>query len=220
MIFQDNIMKEYLRNVYFITGTPCGGKTTVSKALGAKYGFPVYDVDERFDLHRSLSDERHQPNMNKLFKDADEFFGRSVEDYKAWLRGSRREQLDFILLDLIRLSQNGIVICDCHLTFGEAEILSVPSRIVFMLREPTGLVEEYSSRPDHQDFRAFLHSASDVEKAKNTVNTTLYEMNAKYYNDVKNSNYFWVERDGARTKSETLALVEKHFGWAASQKTS
>ena len=37
MIFQDNIIKEYLRNVYFISGTPCGGKTTITRALGEKY---------------------------------------------------------------------------------------------------------------------------------------------------------------------------------------
>lgn len=37
MIFQDNVIKEYLKNVYFITGTPCGGKTTVSRALWEDY---------------------------------------------------------------------------------------------------------------------------------------------------------------------------------------
>ena len=47
MIFQDNVIKEYLKNVYFITGTPCGGKTTVSRALAEKYGFELFDVDER-----------------------------------------------------------------------------------------------------------------------------------------------------------------------------
>ena len=51
MIFQDNVIKEYLKNVYFITGTPCGGKTTVSRALAEKYGFELFDVDERFDEH-------------------------------------------------------------------------------------------------------------------------------------------------------------------------
>ena len=44
MIFQDNVIKEYLKNVYFITGTPCGGKTTVSRALAEKYGFELFDV--------------------------------------------------------------------------------------------------------------------------------------------------------------------------------
>ena len=52
MIFQDNVIKEYLKNVYFITGTPCGGKTTVSRALAEKYGFELFDVDERFDEHK------------------------------------------------------------------------------------------------------------------------------------------------------------------------
>ena len=37
MNLQDNILKEYLKNVFFVTGTPCGGKTTVSKALGEKF---------------------------------------------------------------------------------------------------------------------------------------------------------------------------------------
>ena len=60
MIFQDNVIKEYLKNVYFITGTPCGGKTTVSRALAEKYGFePVsythLDVYKRQALQRVLS---------------------------------------------------------------------------------------------------------------------------------------------------------------------
>ena len=37
MIFQDNVIKEYLRNVYFITGTPCGGKTTISRELAKRH---------------------------------------------------------------------------------------------------------------------------------------------------------------------------------------
>lgn len=74
MIFQDNVLKEYLKNVYFITGTPCGGKTTVSRALGEKYHIQVYDIDEMFTSHQKLSDPEHQPAMNKVFADSDEFF--------------------------------------------------------------------------------------------------------------------------------------------------
>lgn len=44
--------------------------------------------------------------MNKKFKDADEFFGRTVEEYKQWLISNTREQLDFVLMDLISLSQD------------------------------------------------------------------------------------------------------------------
>lgn len=66
MIFQDNVIKEYLKNVYFITGTPCGGKTTVSRALAEKYGFELFDVDERFDEHKKMSNPLFQPAMQRF----------------------------------------------------------------------------------------------------------------------------------------------------------
>ena len=66
--------KQQFKNVYFITGTATGGKPTMSKQLAQKYGFVRYDVDEEFDKHKKLSNPKDQPNMNKSFKNADEFF--------------------------------------------------------------------------------------------------------------------------------------------------
>ena len=218
MIFQDNIIKEYLKNVYFIAGTPCGGKTVVSRTLGKKFGIPVYDIDERFEDHQRISDKEHQPAMNRNFKDADEFFGRSVEEYKSWLLQNTREQLDFVLLDLMRLSVNGPIICDCHLTLEQAAMVTEPSRMAFMLKEPKDLVEDYCNRPDHQGFSDFIHSASDYEKAKAACNETLLSLNAQYFQDVKKSGYFWLERDDRRGIEETAALVAKHFGLAEIKK--
>ena len=213
MIIQENIIKEYLRNVYFITGTPCGGKTTIIKTLVKKYGIEAYLIDEQFSVHQLMSDAEHQPNMNKRFKDADEFFGRSVEEYSNWLLGNTREQLDFVLLDLIKLSRNKVVLCDIHLAAKEALKYTDPSRIAFLLRNPKELVEEYSSRPDHAGFCEFIHSATDYEKAKATVNETLYSLNIDNYNYIKDSDFFWLERDDNRTVEETADLVAKHFGW-------
>ena len=208
MVFQDNIIKEYLRNVYFITGTPCGGKTTVSRALGKKHGIPVYDIDEHFEAHQVISDAEHQPNMNKRFESADEFFGRSPEEYRQWLTDNVREQMDFVLLDLMRLSQNGPIICDCHLTLEQAEKITDPSRIVFMLREPVGIIDEYCNRPDHQDFKEYIESATNPETAKANCNETLYMLNIDYYKTIKTSKYNWIERDTSRSVEETVKLVE------------
>lgn len=195
MIFQDNVIKEYLKNVHFITGTPCGGKTTIARALAKRHGFLVYDVDAQFAEHRKISNTLLQPTMNTVFSDADAFFGRTVAEYRRWLVDSTREQLDFALLDLIRLSQNQIVLCDCHLTLEQAETLTEPSRIVFLLRDPSNIVEEYCNRPDHQDFSRFLHSASDPEKAKAVCSETLQTLNEGLYHAVKTAITFgWKER--------------------------
>ena len=212
MIFQDNIIKQYLKNVYFIAGTPCGGKTTVSRALAKKYDIPVYDIDERFPEHQAMSDPAFQPAMNRDFRDADEFFGRSVEEYKAWLLQNTREQLDFILLDLMRLSQDRPIFCDCHLTLEQAAMVTDPSHIAFMIKKPVNLVDEYCNRPDHQGFSDFIHSATDFEAAKATCNETLMTLNAKYYEDVKASGYFYVDRGDGLSVEETVARTVAHFG--------
>jgi hypothetical protein len=212
MHFQDNIIKEYLKNVYFVTGNPCGGKTTISRALAKRHHLPVYDVDEQFDRHLSISDPSLQPAMNRKFANADAFFGRTVEEYRQWLLDNTREQLEFVLLDLMRLSQHGKVICDCHLTLEQAERFTDPARIVFLLKEPSNIIEDYCNRPDHQGFNHFINSASDPAKAKATCNETLRSLNADFYRAVKGSEYFWVERTPESTVQKTTHLVEEHFG--------
>lgn len=211
MIFQDNVIKEYLKNVYFITGTPCGGKTTISRELAKRHNLTVYDIDEQFSNHKQISNPKFQPAMNKTFRNADEFFDRTVEEYKQWLIENNREQLDFVLLDLICLSQNQIVLCDCHLTVEEADNLTEPSRIIFLIKEPTDLVGNYCNRPDHKGFSDFLNSASDIEKAKATCNETLKELNFKRYQQIKDSKYFQIERNESSTVEKTLRKTEKHF---------
>jgi len=211
MILQDNVMKEYLKNVYFVTGTPCGGKTTISRELAKRHNLLVYDIDEQFAKHQKISNAAFQPAMNKTFKDADEFFGRTVDEYKKWLLDNTREQLDFVLLDLIRLSQNQIVLCDCHLTMEQAEKITEPSRIVFLIKEPSNIIDDYCNRPDHKDFYEFINCASDVEKAKETCNATLRSLNEKHYRDIKESDYFWLERTSESTVEETVKKVEHYF---------
>lgn len=212
MIFQDNVIKEYLKNVYFITGTPCGGKTTISRELAKRHNLLVYVIDEQFANHLKISNAAFQPSMNKVFKDADEYFGRTVEEYKKWLIDNTREQLDFVLLDLVRLSQNQIVLCDCHLTMEQAEQLTDASRIVFLIKEPSNIVGDYCNRPDHQDFNNFINSASDPEKAKAVCNETLKSLNENRYNAIKDSAYYWIERTENSTVNETASKVAQHFG--------
>ena len=123
---------------------------------------------------KRLSNAEFQPSMNMSFANADEFFGRSVEEYRNWLVSNTREQLDFVVFDLIRLSKNTKVVCDCLLTVEQADLLSDPSRVVFMIKEPTDLVDDYCNRPDHQEFSDFIHSATDFESAKRTCDEMLH----------------------------------------------
>ena len=171
---------------------------------------PKYEIKD--DEHKKMSNPLFQPAMNTYFNSADEFFGRTVEEYKNWLLNNTREQLEFVLLDLIRLSENKKVLCDCHLTVAQALAFSEPARVVFLIKDPSNLVDEYGNRPDHQGFFQYLNSATDIEKAKQTVNITLYELNVNRIEEIKSSSFFWIERTVDSTVESTLTCVEKHLG--------
>lgn len=102
--------------------------------------------------------------------------------------------------------------CDCHLTVAQALAFSEQARVVFLIKDPSNLVDEYGNRPDHQGFFQYLNSATDIEKAKQTVNITLYELNVNRIEEIKSSSFFWIERTVDSTVESTLTCVEKHLG--------
>ena len=156
MEIKDNVIKQQLKNVYFITGTPCGGKTTISRALAKKHNLIVYDVDQEFSKHKSLSNNIDQPAMNKEFANADEFFLRPYTEYGKWLNDNTREQLDFIIADLISMAKNQTIICDLHLSLQPALQITDPSRIVFLLIHPETIIYDYCNSSDHCQFNLFF----------------------------------------------------------------
>ena len=213
MRYLEKYNKEQFKNVYFITGTATGGKTTISKALAEKYDFLRYDVDEEFENHQKRSNPLQQPNMNKTFKNADEFFLRDKEEYIQWLKDNSREQMPFILEDLIKLSQNQKVVCDLHLTIEEAEKIANKNKVVFLIRENNdNIIEDYCNRKSHEGFKNFINSASNPEKAKENCNLVLKELNEERCKAIKASKFLWIERNKNSTVENTLDIVEKHFG--------
>lgn len=212
MIYLDKYNKEDFKNVYFVTGTATGGKTTISKAIVEKYGWLRYDVDEMFDEHKKLSSSTDQPNMNKSFKSADEFFMRDQDEYVNWLINNTKEQMEFILADLARLSKNQTVVCDLHLQPEEAKKISEYNRVVFLIRENNdNIIDDYCNRKSHEGFRNYINSTTNPELAKQNCNAVLRKLNIKRCEDIKQSGFYYIERNASSTVENTLNLVEKHF---------
>ena len=66
MKIANNILKHALSNVYFLTGTSCGGKTTMANALCEKHGFFHFNDnwhEPNFALWNQIVNEKYQPFM-------------------------------------------------------------------------------------------------------------------------------------------------------------
>lgn len=95
------------RSVYWLGGSTCAGKTTISNALSERYGFRVYHCDEYIGTHIERSNIQEQPNLNKITKASwNDILSMNVEEYLDWTTGSFCEEFGMILEDLDELSND------------------------------------------------------------------------------------------------------------------
>ena len=87
MYISDNIIKEQLKNVYFLSGGAYGGKTTMSKILEEKYGFARYRQGDHYDDYLKIATSEFQPALSlDRSKDWHGFFSQPPKEYSAWLK--------------------------------------------------------------------------------------------------------------------------------------
>ncbi|MEZ4709281.1 MAG: hypothetical protein R3A44_18880 [Caldilineaceae bacterium] len=92
---------EWLRQVYWLGGSPCAGKTTVSEMIAERLGWQVYHCDDWFEAHRERADAERQPTFYQVTKlRGDALWLRSVEEQIASEILFHGEQLALVLEDL------------------------------------------------------------------------------------------------------------------------
>lgn len=114
MNISDNIIKEQLKNVYFLCGGAFGGKTTMSKLIEKKYGFLRYRQGDHFDEFATIATPEFQPviSMDRSKVSWHKYFSQSPKEYAEWLDAEMEEEAEFAIMDLIKISQSQKVIAD------------------------------------------------------------------------------------------------------------
>jgi len=212
MNIANNIIKHYLKNVYFLGGTSCGGKTTMSKIIAEKYGFIWVEENSFMNKHNKIANEIEQPNMTKKFTDWETYFNRPPAEYSQWHDDLNAEAFEMLLIDLIILSQNQKVIVDLPpIRLETAKLFTEYNRIAFLITEPELIIKDQYSRDDHQRIYNCIMGLSDPQKAFDNVNAmTVYGTN-RTLEFIYNSGFYYIKRDENSTVEKTLVLLEKHF---------
>jgi hypothetical protein len=109
---ENNILKHYLKNVYFITGTAYAGKSTTVKMLAERYDMVFCGEN----YHSLVSDIVATPDVQpdicylKSLTDWKDFVTRSPEEYERWIFSVGREAAEFEIAELISISREKKVI--------------------------------------------------------------------------------------------------------------
>lgn len=216
MNIAENILKHSLTNVYFLVGTPCGGKTTMARELSKKYGFIHFNDnwhEENFKIWQSIIDEKYQKCAAKRQKvtDWEAYFSRSVEEFLSSKDDDNNEYLEYAIIELIKLSQNNKVVADICAPIQLLTEISEYNRVACLLAPAELVIRDYYGRDDHREFFDCIMSLKEPEKKLETQNELFRIGVQETFDDVNKYNLFNIVRSNESTVENTLEMLEKHF---------
>lgn len=211
MNIENNILRHYLKNVYFISGTACGGKTTMSRLIAEKYGFTLYDMDAVYAEHRAMADPVHQPETCYHMTDHHQQWTRPVEEQARWCAESIREQTDMVLLDLVRLSADRIVVADVLFAPQYTREIIADDHMILLTADRSLIRESYFNRPEKRSFYEFVKAQPLADLYFENILQSLELTNDRGQELMRKTGFKMVERTENSTVQETLRIIEHHF---------
>ena len=219
MNIANNILKHYLKNVYFITGTAYAGKSTTVKMLADKFDMIFCGENYHSAVSNIVAMPDLQPDICYLnhLTDWKDFVTRSPEEYERWMFGVGREAAEFEVAELISISRDQKVIVDTNIPIDVLKEISDYNHVAVMLCPQAMSVDRFFDRndPEKQFFLDVIKTCDDPEAVMENYRRGLALINSqKHYDEFVDSGFFTIVREdnGVDTKEEVCDSIAKHFG--------
>lgn len=217
MEIADNILKELLKNCYFLNGTAYAGKSTMVRLLARKHD-GIECGENYHDVLMEATDPVHQPNLGyfQTMGGWHEFVSRPPEKYVAWLDGVSREAAELEIIQLLRLSQSGKkIFVDTNISPEQLKKIASWDHVAVLLSPQSLSVERFFDRPDAE--KQFLYrqivEGPDPEKTMENFRACVALANSKErYEALEDSGFFTYLRTEESTVEGAMAALEAHFG--------
>ena len=218
MQIENNILRYYLRNCYFINGTAYAGKSTMCAMLAQRYGMVHCRENYNLDTILSIAEPARQPNLcyRHTMPSWQHFVSRTPEEYEAWVDGNQRELAGFEVAELIRLSGDRKVIVDTNIPCDLLWQVSDYDHVAVMLSPQALSVDRFFDRddPDKRFLLSVIRSCPDPEAALENFKACIARVNSpERYKALQNSGFFTIVRPSGDvdTREEVLSALAEHF---------
>lgn len=215
----ENILKHYLKNVYFITGTAYAGKSTTVKMLAERYDMVFCGENYHSKVSDAVATPDAQPDICflKTLTDWKEFVTRTPEEYERWIYSTSKEAAEFEVAELISISQDRKVIVDTNIPVGILKEISNYNHVAVMLSPLSMSVDRFFDRsdPEKQFLLNVIESCEDSKTVMENYRRGLELINGqKHYDEYTNSGFFTVVRQDTQkdTREEICEIIARHFG--------
>lgn len=205
-------IKAILSKAYFIGGSPCCGKSTISEFLSKKYNLIYYKIDDYERKHVAMAQPSRHPIMYQYSQmNWDDIWMRPVdlqvqEEFEFY-----RERFEMVLGELNQFSETDTIIMEGAALLPELfKQLGVDkSRVVYMIPSLDFQVKYYSQR----DFiHGILSECSNPEKAFDNWMQRDHGFGEEVKAHANKLGFRVVSVDGSKSIEELRTLVARHFG--------
>ncbi|MBO7762829.1 MAG: hypothetical protein J6T24_08530 [Clostridia bacterium] len=221
MKIENSILKHYLRNVYFITGTSYAGKSTTAAMLAARYDMILCGENYHMAVSERVATPKTHPDLcyNKSLTDWRDFVTRTPEEYERWIYAVGREAAEFEVAALLSLPHDRRVIVDTNIPLDLLYEISDYEHVAVMLSPASLSVSRFFDRsdPEKQFLLRVIESCDDPAAAMENYRRGLALVNSQaHYDEYASSGFFTVVRedDGRDTREEVCNRIARHFGLA------
>lgn len=216
---EHNILRHYLKNVYFINGTAYAGKSTMVHMLAERFDMIECGENYHLDTAREIAVPSLQPEMSyfSTMSGWEEFLNRTPEEYEKWIMDGNEEIAQFEIARLIQLSAQGKkIIVDTNIPLDMLKEISDYDHVAVMLSPQSMSVDRFFDRsdPEKQFLLGEIDKCPDPEKTMANFRACIARVNRpEIREEMKNSGFFVFERTDFvnDTREETLETLARHF---------
>lgn len=219
MQIANNILRHYLRNVYFITGTAYAGKSTTVKMLAEQYGLLCCGENYHATVSDIIATPDQQPDICYLnnLTDWKDFVTRPPEEYARWVFAVGKEAAEFEVAELIALGQEQKVIADTNIPLELLHQIAQPNHVAVMVSPTAMSVERFFDRddPEKQFLLQTINACDNPEAVMENYRRGLALINSpENYAAYLSSGFFTIIREdnGQDTRQAVCDRIARHFG--------
>lgn len=218
----ENLLRHYLRNVYFITGHSYAGKSTMVHMLAERYGLIECGENYNDAFPREKLSRWQQPGLSYFdtMSGWEEWLSMTPEQHYRWTEEVGRECAEIESLELIRLTAGGgRAIADTNIPPDILRRIAAPDHVAVMLCDPPDACATRFFERDDPDKRFMLEQIGRCKDPEATMKNFRAWLTYQPPNpiDWEHTGFFtYTRRDFVHdTREEVVTLLARHFGLEA-----
>lgn len=204
--------KKELAQMYWINGSVCAGKTTVSEEISKIMNWNIYHCDAWLDKHRNKASPKKHPNFYKISRiTGDELWLRPLEEQIATEDISADEEFELALEDLKKILKEDSrpLLFDGFVTPKKLlPLLPSKNHAFYLIATEEFQLHHYSQRPWIDEV---LAKTSNKQLAWHNWMQRDLAAARSLEKQVKKTSTPWLSVDGSISLQETIDHIIKHF---------